>query len=79
MKDVNGHLELGPTKTHATRTVSLPTFLKEMLRTSQHLVSKRHRPGGVRLLDEGRPATPHGAGSVELLQVRRRRVHEPQW
>ena len=35
VKDVNGRLELGPTKTHAQRTVSLPAFLKEMLR--EHL------------------------------------------
>ena len=35
LKDVNGKLELGPTKTHATRTVSLPKFLVEMLR--EHL------------------------------------------
>lgn len=32
LKDVNGRLELGPTKTHAQRTVSLPTFLRDMLR-----------------------------------------------
>jgi integrase len=32
LKDVNGRLELGPTKTHADRTVSLPTFLRKMLR-----------------------------------------------
>jgi integrase len=31
LKDVNGKLELGPTKTHAQRTVSLPAFLKNML------------------------------------------------
>jgi integrase len=31
LKDVNGHLELGPTKTHANRTISLPTFLRSML------------------------------------------------
>ena len=35
VKDVNGRLEIGPTKTHAQRTVSLPAFLKEMLR--EHL------------------------------------------
>ena len=35
LKDVNGRLELGPTKTHATRTVSLPKFLAAMLR--EHL------------------------------------------
>jgi integrase len=35
LKDVNGRLELGPTKTHADRTVSLPTFLRKML--SDHL------------------------------------------
>jgi integrase len=35
LKDVNGHLELGPTKTHAHRTVSLPKFLSRML--SDHL------------------------------------------
>src|SRR5205814_10597806 len=31
LKDVNGRLEIGPTKTHAQRTVSLPTFLRKML------------------------------------------------
>lgn len=35
LKDVNGHLELGPTKTHAQRVVSLPTFLRDML--AEHL------------------------------------------
>jgi integrase len=33
LKDVNGHLELGPTKTHAQRTISLPKFLGKMLET----------------------------------------------
>jgi integrase len=37
LKDVNGRLELGPTKTHAQRTVSLPTFLRTML--EEHLAS----------------------------------------
>jgi integrase len=31
LKDVNGHLMLGPTKTHAQRTVSLPKPIAEML------------------------------------------------
>jgi integrase len=31
LKDVDGTLEIGPTKTHTTRTVSLPKFLREML------------------------------------------------
>ncbi len=31
LKDVNGRLELGPTKTHAQRTIALPGFLKVML------------------------------------------------
>lgn len=35
LKDVNGHLSLGPTKTHAQRVVSLPRFLREML--AEHL------------------------------------------
>ena len=42
LKDVNGRLELGPTKTHAQRTVSLPAFLRDMLR--EHL--SRPAPGG---------------------------------
>ena len=45
LKDVNGRLELGPTKTHATRTVSLPKFLATMLR--EHLTT-----------DESVPAVP---------------------
>jgi integrase len=32
LKDVNGRLEIGSTKTHAQRTISLPTFLRNMLR-----------------------------------------------
>ncbi len=36
LKDVNGRLELGPTKTHAQRTIALPAFLKEML--TDHLL-----------------------------------------
>jgi integrase len=31
LKDVDGRLEFGPTKTHTQRTVSLPKFLREML------------------------------------------------
>jgi integrase len=34
---VNGHLKEGPTKTGATRTVALPTFLRQML--SEHLAN----------------------------------------
>lgn len=37
LKDVNGHLALGPTKTHATRTIALPTFLRNML--AEHLTA----------------------------------------
>ncbi len=37
LKDVNGRLKLGPTETHAHRTVSLPTFLRNML--ADHLAS----------------------------------------
>jgi integrase len=44
MKDVGGRLELGPTKTHASRTVSLPTFLRNML--EEHLAQARPHPGG---------------------------------
>lgn len=36
LKDVDGRLEFGPTKTHTQRQVSLPAFLRDMLRT--HLV-----------------------------------------
>lgn len=42
LKEVNGHLYFGPTKTHAQRTVSLPRFLREAL--SAHL--SRSLPGG---------------------------------
>jgi integrase len=42
LKDVNGRLELGPTKTRAQRTVSLPTFLRQML--AEHL--SQPSPGG---------------------------------
>lgn len=35
--EVNGHLKEGPTKTGATRTVALPTFLRHML--SEHLAN----------------------------------------
>jgi Phage integrase family len=35
LKDVRGRLEYGPTKTHATRTIALPGFLKAML--EEHL------------------------------------------
>jgi integrase len=40
LKDVNGRLALGPTKTHATRTVTLPRFLRDML--EEHLTSLPH-------------------------------------
>jgi integrase len=42
LKDVDGRLEFGETKTHANRTVSLPRFLREML--GDHLASPL--PGG---------------------------------
>jgi integrase len=41
LKDVNGYLELGPTKTHAQRVVSLPKPIADML--AEHLASS---PGG---------------------------------
>jgi integrase len=37
LKDVNGHLELGPTKTHQQRTVALPKFLVSLLQ--EHLAA----------------------------------------
>jgi integrase len=40
LKDVNGYLELGPTKTHAQRVVSLPKPIADML--AEHLAT----PGG---------------------------------
>jgi integrase len=40
LKDVNGVLELGSTKTHATRTIALPGFLRTML--SEHLTAPTH-------------------------------------
>ena len=42
MKDVNGKLELGPTKTHAKRVVNVPKFLREML--SEHLLASEGGP-----------------------------------
>ncbi|HET7571784.1 MAG TPA: tyrosine-type recombinase/integrase [Gaiellaceae bacterium] len=42
LKEVNGHLHFGPTKTHAHRTVSLPRFLRNELET--HL--SQPLPGG---------------------------------
>jgi integrase len=41
LKDVNGRLELGPTKTHAQRTVSLPTFLPA---TCSRIISRSRPP-----------------------------------
>lgn len=43
LKDINGRLELGPTKTHAQRTIALPAFLRSML--ADHLASSTS--GGV--------------------------------
>jgi integrase len=42
LKEVNGHLSFGPTKTHRERTVSLPRFLRDELDT--HL--SQPLPGG---------------------------------
>ena len=39
LKDINGHLELGPTKTHSTRDVTLPTAFAARLRA--HTVGRR--------------------------------------
>lgn len=44
LKDVDGRLQFGPTKTHTTRTVSLPAFLRDMLR--DHLASPAALSGG---------------------------------
>lgn len=43
LKDVDGRLEFGPTKTHTQRQVSLPAFLRDMLR--DHLVAAREHGG----------------------------------
>jgi integrase len=37
LKDVNGRLEFGPTKTHAQRRITLPAFLRQLL--EGHLVA----------------------------------------
>src|SRR6266511_5127131 len=42
LKDLNGHLELGPTKTHAQRTIALPTFLRTMMEA--HLLASDGGP-----------------------------------
>jgi integrase len=42
LKDVNGRLELGPTKTHTERTISFRAFLREVLQ--DHLA--KPSPGG---------------------------------
>lgn len=42
LKDVDGRLEMGPTKTHTHRTISLPAFLRDLL--AEHL--GQPLPGG---------------------------------
>ncbi|MDX6699597.1 MAG: hypothetical protein QOE65_2994 [Solirubrobacteraceae bacterium] len=42
LKDIRGHLEIGPPKTHQRRTISLPKFLREML--AEHLASPTRHP-----------------------------------
>jgi integrase len=44
LKDVNGKLELGPTKTHANRAVSLPGFLRTL--QDEHMAQNPGSPGG---------------------------------
>jgi integrase len=62
LKDVNGRLELGPTKTHATRAVSLPKFLTEMLREHLNDVSGGTGP-------EAPVFTGKGGGRVRMSLV----------
>jgi integrase len=53
LKDVNGRLEFGPTKTHAQRRITLPTFLRKLLEA--HLASP---PGGSGLVFTGLRGAP---------------------
>ena len=56
LKDVNGHLLFGPTKTHEVRTISLPRFLVEMLR--EHLASATFGTGPEDLVFPGPQGGP---------------------
>jgi integrase len=59
LKDVNGHLELGPVKTkQSQRTVSLPTFLKNML--ADHLLSSEGGPDAFVFTMKGGGPLRHG-------------------
>ncbi len=54
LKDVNGRLEFGPTKTHAQRRITLPTFLRKLL--EDHLAGAS--PGGSGLVFTGLRGAP---------------------
>ena len=54
LKDVNGRLEFGPTKTHAQRRITLPTFLRKLL--EDHLAGAT--PGGSGLVFTGVRGAP---------------------
>lgn len=61
--ELNGHFEVGPTKTGATRTVTLPTFLRQML--------ARHIEHGFAASDGSVFSAPEG-GPLRPRNFRRR-------
>jgi integrase len=74
LKDLNGHLELGPTKTHAQRTIALPTFLRTMLEA--HLLASDGGPDDFVFRMKGGGPLRHGL--VYNRYFRRAIVGDPE-
>ncbi len=73
--EINGHLVVGPTKTYAVRTITLPDSLVGELRA--HLESVPTPSQSLLFSDPGRRASPVPGGAARLLGPCRSR-HERQ-
>jgi integrase len=76
LKDVGGRLELGPTKTKQGRTVSLPRFLVDELRTHIGDSDDKSSYSNVEHAEEALVFSAPGGGPIRLNNWRRR-VFQP--
>lgn len=76
LKDLNGALSFGPTKTHAERTVSLPKFLRSML--EDHLSSLPSGSGSEALVFPGPEGGPMRHGNFYRRHFRPTVLGDPE-
>jgi integrase len=75
VSEVAGHLHVGPTKTGARRSVSLPPFLRKML--AEHLSAFPSRDGNV-FTERWRPSPAAELPQARIRQSgRERQTHSP--